>query len=442
MSNAGNIISAMYGNSSSSATSGALSPTVAAKVQQTLAAQKGTIDKLNASLTKDQTKLSGLGQLQSALSVFQNIAESLAGKGLSTSATSSTKGVLSASTTSGAAAGTTQIDVKQLAQNQILNSDPQLAANTQIGLGGSAVIKVEIGTGGKDNTKNITIDPASSTLDGIAGALKKAGVDASVVKGSSGYVLQVRSESGEAKELKISVTGDAGVKNLFNNLDEAQAAQDAVLTVDGKEVRSAGNTLTDAVKGVTLNLSGTGKTDLTVSQDSSQILKNVKNFVAGFNDLSNRLSALAGGALKGNASVSQASSQLTQLIRNDSGDLANAGITLGTDGKLQLDEKKLAAAITADPDAVSKLFTNEGRGLADQLDKKIDGLTGTGSAIKRETAQVGKELDSLLDKKDKLATSLTKQAQALAQLYTMQEQSTNNLLGGLNGPRSLFDMLA
>lgn len=442
MSNAGNIISAMYGNSSSSATSGALSPTVAAKVQQTLAAQKGNIDKLNASLTRDQTKLSGLGQLQSALSVFQNIAESLTGKGLSTSATSSTKGVLTASTTSGAAAGTSQIDVKQLAQNQILNSDPQLAANTQIGLGGSAVIKVEIGAGGKDNTKNITIDPANSTLDGIAGALKKAGVDASVVKGSSGYVLQVRSESGEAKELKISVTGDAGVKNLFNNLDEAQAAQDALVTVDGKEVRSATNTLTDAVKGVTLNLSGTGKTELTVSQDSSQISKNVKNFVAGFNDLSTRLSALAGGALKGNTSVSQASSQLTQLIKNDSGDLANAGITLGTDGKLQLDEKKLAAAISADPAAVSKLFTNEGKGVADQLDKKIDGLTGTGSAIKRETAQVGKELDSLLDKKDKLATSLTKQAQALAQLYTMQEQSANSLLGGLNGPRSLFDMLA
>ncbi|UGQ48066.1 flagellar filament capping protein FliD [Massilia endophytica] len=441
MSNVGNIISSMYGNSSS-ATSGALSPSVAAKVQQTLAGQKGTIDKLNASLTRDQTKLSGLGQLQSALALFQNIAESLSGAGLSTSATSSTKGVLTATTGASAQAGSYQLDVKQLAQSQILNSEAQLASGTDIGTGGKASIKIETAGG---SSKTITLESSASSLDDIAAALKKAGVDASVVKGSAGYALQVRSASGEASSLKFSVSGDAGIKNFFNNLEQSQAAQDAVLTVDGKEVRSATNTLADTIKGVTLSLGGTGKTELTVAQDSSQIAKNVKNFVAGFNDLNTRLAALQGGALKGDNALAQVSSQLTQLVKTgvSSSALADAGITQDSTGKLVLDEKKLSAAIAADPSAVSKLFTNDGKGIADQLDKKIDGLSANGGIIKREAAQVGKELDSLLDKKEKLAATLTKQAQALAQLYTLQEQSgTGGLFGAPGGARSLFDILA
>lgn len=434
MTNVSSLLSSLYGNSGSTSQP---SSTVMARVEQVLSQQKGVITKLNTSLAGSQAKLSGLGQLQSALGAFQDLAERLAGAGLSTSATVSTKGVLGAATAGTAAAGTYKIDVTQLAQNQILNGAAVDSADAKIGTGAPAQIKV--------GDKTITIDSRNNTLSGIADALKKEGISASVVKSDKGFALQVQSESGEGKELKFSVTGDAAVKNLFNGLTESQKAQDAILTVDGKEIKSKDNSIEDAVKGVTLTLQGKGKADVTIASDSTQIAKNVSAFVAGFNSLSDRLAALQKGDLKDDSALKQVTGQLEQLLKTGGGSsaakLADAGVTF-ENGKLKLDEKKLNAAITADPQAVSKLFTNEGKGIADQIDSKIDTLTGTTGTIRREVNQVGKDLTSLSNKKNQLAQTLTAQANALAAFYTQQEQQGASGLPGYTGPTSLFDMMA
>ena len=460
-SNTGNLLSSLYGTSTAGAygygstapsTGTTLSPAVAARVQQALQGQKGTIDKLNADVASDQTRLSGLGQLQSALAAFGTLAEGISGAGLATSATSSTKGVLSAATGTGAQAGTYKVDVRQLAQNQIVNSATQPLADTKIGSGSPATVKIDIGSMTADGfkaggaAKSITIDSSNNTLDGIAKALKGAGVDAVVVKGEAGYSLQVKGKDGAAQAIRIGVTGDASLKAAIGydpaapeagGMKQAQAAQDALLTVNGKEVASASNTIAaGAIAGTSLTLTGTGTTDVTVSQDSSQIGKNVAAFVKGYNELSTRLATLQAGALKGDATLTQVSNQLAQLVKmggSGANALADAGVTQDAKGQLVVDEKKLNAAIAADPSAVSKLFTNEGRGIADKLDKKIDALSGDGGAIARSRKQVTRELDVLADRKEQLSKSLTVQARALAQLYTMQEQS--------GGTGSLLDLL-
>lgn len=447
------------GNLGSTATPSA---SVMAKVERTLALQSGNVGKLNASLLRDQTKLSGLGQLQSALSGFQSIAERLSGSGLSTTATSSAKGVLTVGVSGTAKPGSYAVDVKQLAQGQTLTSDPLTTADGKIGTGANATIKIEFGstdgsdfTPGKGAAKSIVIDSKSNTLDGIAAAFKAAGVDASVVRNGTGFSLSVKGASGEANSMRISVSGDAALKNLLSynpagvkNLTQSAAAQDAKLTVDGKEVQSAGNTLDEALGGVALTLTGAGKTDVAVAQDASQIAKNVGSFVTAFNDLNNKLTALQKGDLKSDLALGQVSWELSQLVRGggsgSSSALAAAGVTLDSSGKLQLDDKKLKAAIAADPAAVSKLFTNEGKGLADKLDTKIDALTGNNGAIRKEAQQIGKEISSLNGKKAELSKALTAQANALVQLYTQQEQAAaGGGLAGLagSGPRSLFDFL-
>lgn len=453
-------IAAQYGNIGNLGASSTPSASVMAKVERTLASQSGNVARLNASLLRDQTKLSGLGQLQSALTGFQSVAERLSGGGLSTSATSSAKGVLTVSADGTAKPGSYAIDVKQLAQGQVLTSDALKTADGKIGTGANATIKIEFGTvDGKDFTpgkgaaKSITIDSKSNTLEGIASAFKAAGIDASVVKNGSGFALSIKGASGEANSMRISVAGDAAVKDLLSynpagakNLTETAAAQDALATIDGQPTRSATNTLGDAIGGVSVALTGTGKTDLVVAQDASQIAKNVGNFVNAYNELSNKLTALQKGELKSDLALGQVSRELSQLVRgggSSSSALAAAGITLDSTGKLQLDDKKLKSAIAADPDAVSKLFTNSGKGLADQLDGKIDALTGNSSAIRREAQAIGKEISTLNGKKAELSKALTAQANALVQLYTQQEQAAAN--GGLpgygGGPRSLFDFL-
>src|SRR5471032_1061215 len=92
----------------------ALSPTeLYARVSKSLLSQNASVQKLASGIAADQTKLSGLGQLSSALSDFQAFTQSVNGSGLLTSATAGTPTVLDALTKTGAKPGTYQVDVKQ-----------------------------------------------------------------------------------------------------------------------------------------------------------------------------------------------------------------------------------------------------------------------------------------------------------------------------------------
>ncbi len=430
------LLSTMYGTSlglGNASVVGTPSEAVLARVEQTLAPQRSAAAKLNASINLTQARFSGLGQLQSALSVFQDIAESLAGTGLSTRGSSSAGSVLGVTTNAEAAVGSHEVKVSQLAQQQILISPEAQTADTRLGTGASTVIR--IGTG--DSSKTITIDSRSNTLQGIADALKDAGFDASLVRSSTGTALQLRSASGEANKLNITVAGDTTIRNLFSQASQTQAAQDAILTVDGKTIKSADNSVESAIKGVTLNLTDEGDATVTVARDNSQIAKNVEAFVKGFNALQDRLDSLGKGALRGNPALSQVRTQLDQLVRTAGGSseaLANAGLSFDTNGRLKLDSGVLNASINANPEAVTKVFTNEGRGLADALGSRLESLGGERSVVSRALAQADREVDTLQSRKSSMAQMLTVQAQALVRLYTQDEQ--------LGGTSSLFDLFA
>ena len=444
------------------ATQTAPSAEVYAKVEKQMLSQNTGVTKLNNNLTRDQTKLSALGQLQSALAKFQGVAQNMAGSGLGTSATSSTAGVVGATTNDKAVNGTYAIDVKQLAQGQTLATAAQKASNTAIGTGATAQIKIELGSvdgkqfsAGDGKAITLTIDSSNNTLEGIAAALKKAGVDASVIKGEDGYTLTMNGKSGADNSMRISVTGDAAISNLLTyspsaskGMQQTTAAQDALATVAGKEVKSASNTLTTAIDGVTVELKAKGETNLVVAKDSSQIASNVASFVKAYNELNTKMQSLQEGDLKYDTALKQVSTQMSQVLRTASNGvpvsvLASAGVTLGKSGELVLDEKKLKSAIDADPDAVSKLFTNNGKGVADQFGSKIGELTGTSSLITKEVQTVGKEITTLNTKKAELAKALTAQAEALVKLYSAQEQmGIGSVLPGYTGKSSLFDFLA
>ena len=444
------------------ATQTAPSAEVYAKVEKQMLSQNTGVTKLNNNLTRDQTKLSALGQLQSALAKFQGVAQNMAGSGLATSATSSTAGVLKATTNDKAVNGTYAIDVKQLAQGQTLATAAQKASNTAIGTGATAQIKIELGSvdgkqfsAGDGKAITLTIDSSNNSLEGIAAALKKAGVDASVIKGEDGYTLTMNGQSGADNSMRISVTGDAAISNLLTyspsaskGMQQTMAAQDALATVAGKEVKSASNTLSSAIDGVTVELKAKGETNLVVAKDSSQIASNVASFVTAYNELNSKLQSLQQGDLKSDTALGQVRSQMEQVLRTASTGvpasiLASAGVTLGKSGELVLDDKKLKAAIAADPDAVSKLFTNNGKGVADQFSSKIGELTGETSIIRKEVQSVGKDITTLNNKKAVLAKALTAQAQALVKAYSAQEQmGTNSALPGYTGKNSLFDFMA
>jgi flagellar hook-associated protein 2 len=454
-------------NSSTTTNNAAISTDVYNRVQQTMAAQNSAAVKLNATLTKDQTKLSALGQLQSALANFQSIAAGLTGSGLSTSAASSVKTVLTAASTGSAKAGTYAVDVKQLAQGQFLTSDAFAASDTKLGTGAATTVKIDFGTAGGDKgfvvngtatSKSITIDSSNNTLDGIAAAFKAAGVDVKVVKGDDGkFSLAIAGESGADNNMRISVSGDAALKSLLGydpdgaqKLKQTTAAQNAILTVNGgADIISASNTVKDkGIDGATLTLSTTGKTDVTITQDPSQIGANLKSFVAAYNDLNAKLQQLQKGDLKADTAINQVVSQMGLLLKTGGGSvsinaLKAAGVSQDATGNLVIDDKKLTAAITADSSAVAKLFTNDGKGIADLLSSKAASFTANTSVISKEATLAINEITSINTKKAKLTTALTAQANALVALYTAQAQTgAGSALNGASGSAgTLFDML-
>lgn len=189
-------------------------------------------------------------------------------------------------------------------------------------------------------------------------------------------------------------------------------------------------------------LAGNGKA---AAPDAAQTGKNVRAFVAAYNELNQKLQALQSGELKGDVALGQVSRQLSQLLKTG-GDgvsvkaLAKAGVTQDAGGNLQVDDKKLAAALAADAGAVAKLLSNGGKGMADQLAAKAGAFTADDSVIRREAATLNKEITTINGKRALLSKALTAQGNALAALYSQQAQTGGASASG--GTGSAFDFLA
>lgn len=464
------ILSQLFSPSYSGAASNS-SADVYATVSKIMQSQNTAAPKLNAALASDNTKLSGLGKLMSALASFQSMAQSLSGSGLYASASSSAKDVLTATTSSNSAVGSYTVEVKQLAQAQNLLSRIQANPDAVIGSGGIATLTFDFGTTAGDvftpnaaGTKSVAIPSGGDTLQGVATAINAAniGVTAKVIHSAAGYALVLSSTSGSANSMRIGVKGDAALQKLLSyepagtkNLIQTYAAQDAALTVDGAAFGSSSNTVTSAVAGTTLNLAAAGSSTLTVARDSAQFTKNVTNLVDTYNALNARLKELQHGDLKTEGSAARIHSQLARVFNTaSSGSVGAAYITPGSigisvqkNGDLAIDAAKLQKAIDAAPDGVAKLFTNNGKGIADKLVGQIRRLIGPGGSIQKETTNINKDIAALGVKKNNMAKALTLQANALVKQYSQQNfpYGSNNASGMSpsqpNGKSTLFDML-
>ena len=269
--------------------------------------------------------------------------------------------------------------------------------------------------------------------------------------------LGIAGASGADNSMRISVSGDAALKSLLSydpdgvqKLKQTSAAQNAILTIDGgAQITSASNIIKDkGIAGATLTLSATGKTDVTITQDASQIGANLKSFVAAYNDLNAKLQKLQNGDLKADTAINQVVSQMGLILKTGGGSVSinalnAAGVSQDAKGNLVIDDKKLGAAITADSSAVAKLFTGDGKGIADLLSSKAASFTASTSVISKEATLTTNEIASINAKRTKLSTALTAQASALVALYTAQAQTgAGSALNGAAGSSgTLFDML-
>lgn len=453
-------------SSSSAGAAGGSVIDVSELVSELVAATQDPQESIISNQTESVTaEISAVGTLQSALSTFQSSLAALdtASSFGSETASSSNTSAFTATANSSATLGSYSVSITQLAQAQ------QLVSNAFSG-GSSATVgtgTLQLSLGG--TSFSVTINSSNDTVAGIAGAINAAtgnpGIEASVVTGTDGaHLVLTSSLTGASNTIQVAETDSGGALSALTydgtgstNYTEPTGGtpQDAEFSIAGVSYTSPSNTVTDALSGVTLNLTGTTTTTstsgsgtttntpatLTVATNTSTIQSNIDAFVSAYNTLQQTFSSLGSydatsgtaGELMGNPLLESIQSQVQSALYSivDTGSstynsLASVGITTNSDGSLSVNNTTLATALSSDYSAVSQLFSGTS-GVATSLNSQITSDLATGGSISETDSTLTQQENALTQQSDQLQTQMNQLSASLTQQYS----SLNTLLSSL-----------
>lgn len=378
---------------------------VNAIVSQLMTVERQPLQALQSKQASLQSKISAFGSLKSSYSAIGDAVGKLSApdafKAVTT--TSSDPTTVSATAAAGTGVGSFGIEVTQLAQAQKLASAAFSSIEGAIGTG---TLNIQLGTfaagtftaNGVKPAVSIPIGAGQNTLSGIRDAINRAdaGVRASIVNDGTGYRLALSStDTGTSNSMRITVADDdgnhlnnaglsqlafdpAGSAGAGKNLEQKSAAQDAIIKIDGISVVKPGNTIADAIAGVSLTLfkvtSGTPVT-VTVAPDAAATKSALDALVANFNSFQASVKSLTGynaatktgGLLSGDAvarslldSLKSALTTSIPGLGSTPSTLSAIGLAFQQNGTLALDAAKFNKAY-ADPNAnLAALFSAVG----------------------------------------------------------------------------------
>jgi flagellar hook-associated protein 2 len=383
-------------------------------VTQLMSAESAPLDQLKAKQSSFNAKLSAFGTLQGAISSFQTALKAVSGTALAAlTATSSKTDVLGVTTASGsgATAGSYAIEVSQLAQRDKLASAAVTPGQTfDASVTGTAMT---ITVGGKATPIPLS---GTFTLASLAGAINNAnaGVSATIVNdGKDDHLVVTGKDSGDANLVQIAASGSVAMFDTVTatptttpptTMTWQQHAQNALLKIDGLDVSKPSNTITDAIKGVTLNLAQTNvgsPATVTLAQDATTVKGAITGMVDAYNSLNKTITRLTaydatsktGGVLNGDSSARAILSQLRAELGKAVGtsgsltSLNDIGIAFQRDGTLSLEKPaKLQKALDTNFDNLGKLFSSDS-GYATRLTALTTDMLGSRGVI--QTRQNG-----------------------------------------------------
>ncbi|WP_351014934.1 flagellar filament capping protein FliD [Shewanella sp. AC91-MNA-CIBAN-0169] len=411
-----------------------------------------------ATETKINAKVSAIGTLKSALSTFQDAAEKLQSGEFLNIRTVSTgnSDFFTATADQYSQPGSYSIMVEQLAQSQKLAGINVSDPTSGVGEG-----SLDFSVNGESFSVAISsTDKLSAIATKINNASDNSGVIATVIKSDAGSRLVFTSkETGTENQITLSATDSTGtgLSDMFNgaNLESLQDAKDSIIYVDGQKLTSPGNTIDDAITGVTLSLTKAdlGSTStLTVAQDTDSVKKNIQSFVSSYNALLTSMDTLSSfdvdkgtaSALQGDSIIRSLESQLRKTVSERvsvdgvESALYELGITTDSDGKLSIDDTKLSDAVSNNMSLVEGVFSTSDTGLAYQFDDLVESYTKSGGIIDSrnntytsQTSRLTDQREAFTLKMEQLEARLLKQFNAMdlivSQLNTQSSSLTSSL---------------
>ncbi|MFZ4215278.1 flagellar filament capping protein FliD [Pantoea endophytica] len=429
-------------------------------------AEKASLTPITTQQSAYTAKLSAYGTLSSALTTFQTANTALNSADLFSATTAtSTSSAFSATTSGNTVAGKYSISVTQLAQAQTLTSGIQTSNTTALGSSdASRTLSIKLADG---TSKDITLTSDQTSLTGMRDAINGAGagVSASIIKVADGEdrLSLTASKTAEANAVSsVTVTGDDTLQGIVgfdatksdadNPLDLSVKAQDAELTVNNVAITSSTNTISDALEGITLNLSDvtSGNQSLTITQDSSKASTAISNFVDAYNNLLDQFNALtkytavdtgsdtqdsSNGALLGDSTLRSIQTQIKSLLTNNTSSstyktLAQIGVTSDpTTGELTLDADKLKTELTKDPSGIKEMIVGDGKttGITTKLATNLTSWLSSTGSIQSAKDGVSKTLNTLTEQYNSTNTRINNLIARYKAQFTQLDVTMNSL---------------
>ena len=304
-------------------------------------------------------------------------------------------------------------------------------------------------------TTSIDIDSTNNTLEGIRDAINASGakVVASIVNDgdpTNPYRLVLTSKNTGASaaitqdiDSVLSLTHDAVTSGLAVN-----QAQDADFLVNGLQIYSESNTVSDAIPGVsfTMLVDNDGLTDTTISvnEDYSNAMENIVNFLNSYNavvaEFKNQFATdpttgASIGILSSDFTLQSIQSKLNgyivsiqnQLSGNGFQSLSEVGITMNSDGYLEMNQSQLEASLAEDTDSVARLFqgmSSDVPGVADNVYDYLKEITNPADGILVKKKQMWQQtMDQDNDQMSDYQTRISNYEQSLKDKFTHLEQT-------------------
>lgn len=296
------------------------------------------------------------------------------------------------------------------------------------------------------NGVQVSINLNTMSLTDVANAINQAGISGVTAQVVALPTSNGTTGAGSLQQLQITGASGAITSSSFSDsngvlsalgitqtgfANQVAGAQDAQFSLDGVQMTRSSNTVNDALTGVSLTLLSKGSTTVDVTQNTSDVVGSITNFVSAYNqvvtDINNQFQFTppAGGAdstssstsppLFGSFALTEIKNELSNALNiNANGtSLGNIGITTNSDGTLSVNTSKLTIALQSNPTQVSGLFSLTGS----TTNSDVTFISGTSKT--KPSSSAGYAVNITQPATEAEVTAGTAQSSPLAQAETL-----------------------
>lgn len=397
----------------------------------------------SANLQQQQAELnaesSGMDSLSTALTDFQSAIDALNSDtdGPLTFSATSNNDSATVSANSEAQAGTYSFYVSKLAQGQqstfqMTDNFYEATGTFDLTMEDGSSMEIDLSTADSDGDGYID---ATGLVDAINSSDDNPGVSAALVKTDGQTTIMLTSDTtGAQSGFTATVNGTV----IASPETAMTTPQDAVINLGGKDgpaITSSSNTFDDVIPGVTMTFTEVSDPDdtsdvttITVAEDSSASQAKVQTFVDAYNTLVDTVDSLTSnggdgsnpGVFAGDAGLSSLTNQLDDIAHSyyDGVSIVDYGISLDSDGHLEIDSDKFNEAMEANPDGLTSIFVGDDSMVA-QMDNLMDSYldSSTGIITMRED-NIEDQQSKIQDESDQLTETYNTNYERYLEEYT------------------------